>query len=345
MEGLAVPRVLRAREAGAAAGLGDAGRPGRADAREPGGRAHAAALPAACRRRRSSAPGRGCRRPTSCAIRPEEIARHTRRAGRGSRPTRTRRWCRSSRMSERGTTAVMIYAPHRRHGFARATAVLDQLGLNILDASITPVGQRLFARLLSRARGGRHVRSPTPSAASRSSARCGARCSDPRRRRWRSRAAPRGRCACSSTPTQIAIAVDERNGRSVLELTAGDRPGLLCDVGKVLWEERVELHAAKISHARGARRGRVLRDRSLAAAALGAGGGETAGAAGGGAGPARAVEGADAKFRTRWVASAQGEIPIRRNAWAICGCSATAACRSAWPAAARPCRSSSMPRP
>jgi [protein-PII] uridylyltransferase len=34
----------------------------------------------------------------------------------------------------------MIYAPHRRHGFARATAVLDQLGLNILDARITPVG-------------------------------------------------------------------------------------------------------------------------------------------------------------------------------------------------------------
>jgi [protein-PII] uridylyltransferase len=49
------------------------------------------------------------------------------------------------------------------------------------------------------------------------------------------------------TTTQIAISVDERNRRSVLELTAGDRPGLLCDVGKVLWEERVDLHAAKIS--------------------------------------------------------------------------------------------------
>ena len=48
------------------------------------------------------------------------------------------------------------------------------------------------------------------------------------------------------TPTQIAINTDERNARSVLELVAGDRPGLLCDVGKVLWEENVELHAAKI---------------------------------------------------------------------------------------------------
>jgi [protein-PII] uridylyltransferase len=42
------------------------------------------------------------------------------------------------------------------------------------------------------------------------------------------------------------LSVDERNQRSVLELIAGDRPGLLCDVGKVLLEERIELHAAKI---------------------------------------------------------------------------------------------------
>jgi [protein-PII] uridylyltransferase len=49
-----------------------------------------------------------------------------------------------------------------------------------------------------------------------------------------------------NTPTQIAVSVDERNNRSVLELIAGDRPGLLSDVGKVLVQERVELHAAKI---------------------------------------------------------------------------------------------------
>jgi [protein-PII] uridylyltransferase len=48
------------------------------------------------------------------------------------------------------------------------------------------------------------------------------------------------------TATQIAVTVDERNRRSVLELTSGDRPGLLCDVGKVLMEERVDLLAAKI---------------------------------------------------------------------------------------------------
>jgi [protein-PII] uridylyltransferase len=49
-----------------------------------------------------------------------------------------------------------------------------------------------------------------------------------------------------NTLTQIAVSVDERNRRSVLELTAGDRPGLLSDVGRVLMEESVDLHAAKI---------------------------------------------------------------------------------------------------
>ncbi len=60
-----------------------------------------------------------------------------------------------------------------------------------------------------------------------------------------SRRAPR-QARMFNTPTQITLAVDERNRRSVLELTAGDRPGLLCDVGKVLMEVQIELHAAKI---------------------------------------------------------------------------------------------------
>src|SRR5690606_4576017 len=47
--------------------------------------------------------------------------------------------------SERGSTSVMIYAPHRRHGFARATAMLDQPGLTIVDARITPADNRRSA--------------------------------------------------------------------------------------------------------------------------------------------------------------------------------------------------------
>ena len=85
------------------------------------------------------------RLPTAYFLRhaPEEIARHTRAlaaAGEGGDAGEDEALVSVEPQSERGTTAVMIYAPHRRHGFARATAVLDQLGLNILEARITPVG-------------------------------------------------------------------------------------------------------------------------------------------------------------------------------------------------------------
>ncbi|HEX7416866.1 MAG TPA: [protein-PII] uridylyltransferase [Steroidobacteraceae bacterium] len=147
--------------------------------------------------------------------------------------------------SERGTTTVLTYAPHRRHGFARATAVLDQLGLTIVDARITPTddgfsldiyhvleddgapiadAERLgeIKRALSRS-----LQRPQDSPLAVS------------------RRAPR-QVRMFNTPTHITVTVDERNNRSVLELTAGDRPGLLCDVGKALMDEGVDLLGAKI---------------------------------------------------------------------------------------------------
>ena len=147
--------------------------------------------------------------------------------------------------SVRGTTAALIFARPRRHGFARTTAALDQLGLNIVDARITPTGDGFSLDLY-------HLLEDD-----------GAPITDQDRQAeiehalWRSlegpadaplavlRRAPR-QARMFNTPTQIALSIDERNRRSVLELTAGDRPGLLCEVGKVLMEEHVELHAAKI---------------------------------------------------------------------------------------------------
>jgi [protein-PII] uridylyltransferase len=176
---------------------------------------------------------------------PEEIARHTRVLAEGEAQM-DEALVSVEPQSERGTTAVMIYAPHRRHGFARATAVLDQLGFNILDARITPVGNGFSLDSY-------HVLEDD-----------GGPIGDPERRiemeqaLWASlqrpesallgvsRRAPR-QMRVFKTPTQISLALDERNARSVLELTAGDRPGLLCDIGKVLWEERIDLHAAKIA--------------------------------------------------------------------------------------------------
>jgi [protein-PII] uridylyltransferase len=50
-----------------------------------------------------------------------------------------------------------------------------------------------------------------------------------------------------STPVQVAISQDPLNRRTVIELVAGDRPGLLYQVAKVFAQERVALQNAKIA--------------------------------------------------------------------------------------------------
>ncbi len=175
---------------------------------------------------------------------PDEVAWHTRLLAERE-PSSEAPLVALQAKSGRGITAVLTFAPHVRHGFARTTAVLDQLGLTIVDARITPTDDGFSLDLY-------HVLEDD-----------GAPIADPdrleeiERALWRSlqrpdaplpavsRRAPR-QVRMFNTPTQIAVSVDERNHRSVLELIAGDRPGLLCDVGNVLKEERVELHAAKI---------------------------------------------------------------------------------------------------
>jgi [protein-PII] uridylyltransferase len=175
---------------------------------------------------------------------PEEVAWHTRLLAERD-PSSSEPLVALDPRSVRGTTAVLIFSRPRRHGFARTTAVLDQLGLNIVDARITPTGDGFSLDLY-------HVLEED-----------GAPITDTDRQEeieqalWSSLKGPeetsfavsrRGPRAVQmfQTPTQITVSLDERNRRSVLELTAGDRPGLLCDVGKVLVEERIELKAAKI---------------------------------------------------------------------------------------------------
>ncbi len=175
---------------------------------------------------------------------PEEIAHHTQVLARPDADGEAARVAVESQPGT-GTAAILMYAPHRPHSFARTTAVLDQLGLNVVDARITPVGEGYSLDTY-------HVLEEDGAMIADSD-----RLGEIEYALWSSlrrpgeaplavsRRAPR-QLSVFRTPTQIAISVDERNARSVLELVAGDRPGLLCDVGKVLWEERVDLAAAKI---------------------------------------------------------------------------------------------------
>ncbi|MFO0334288.1 MAG: [protein-PII] uridylyltransferase [Pseudomonadota bacterium] len=145
----------------------------------------------------------------------------------------------------RGGTAIFSYVPRRHNSFARATAVLDQMGLTILDARITPTanGFSVETYLVLEDTGGA-ITDRT-------------RIHEIEQGLWRSlrddakanitvtRRAPR-QVRMFSTATQLSWSADERNGRTVLELVAGDRPGLLSEVGKVFMRERVQIHGARI---------------------------------------------------------------------------------------------------
>jgi [protein-PII] uridylyltransferase len=175
----------------------------------------------------------------------EEIAWHTRLLAGRDPDDRSPLVAVSPRPGRGGATAILACTYRRRHSFARATAALDQMGLNILDARITPTdgGASLDTYLVLEDNG-----LPIADAD---------RLGDIEQRLTRvlsergtpapmvTRRAPR-QVRMFTTSTQVTLNEDVRNRRSLLELVAADRPGLLSEIGQVLWQEQVDLHGARI---------------------------------------------------------------------------------------------------
>jgi [protein-PII] uridylyltransferase len=148
-------------------------------------------------------------------------------------------------LADRGGTAVLTYTPQRVHSFARTTAVLDQMGLNVVDA-----------RLISSANGF-SLETYVVLEDSGTVIADAVRIREIELGLWRAlqktedaamvvtRRAPR-QVRMFSTPTQVNFTLDTRNNRTILELIAADRPGLLSEVGKVFKAERVAINGAKI---------------------------------------------------------------------------------------------------
>jgi [protein-PII] uridylyltransferase len=147
--------------------------------------------------------------------------------------------------SGRGGTGISTYTPQTQHSFAQTTALLDQLGLNIVDARITPTNDGNTLDVY-------HVLEDT-----------GAEIADQARIRdiqqqlshtlsqpddvavTVTRRAPR-QVRMFTTPTQIAFSEDPVNQRTIIELIAGDRPGLLSQIAKVFMAEGIYIYTAKI---------------------------------------------------------------------------------------------------
>jgi len=145
-----------------------------------------------------------------------------------------------------GLTAIMVHAPNDRQTFARTTAVLAELGLTVVDARIEPMSNNcdLDTYYVLENDG-------APITDSRRLAEINARLTksfvtDGGKNVEVTRRAPR-QVRMFSTPVQINLSKDPTRQRTVLELVAGDRPGLLFQVGKVFEDLDIQLQNAKIS--------------------------------------------------------------------------------------------------
>ncbi|HET7921701.1 MAG TPA: [protein-PII] uridylyltransferase [Gammaproteobacteria bacterium] len=147
---------------------------------------------------------------------------------------------------QRGGTEVCVYSRRDEFIFGRVTAVLSQLGLTVLDARLIPVGadSRLDTYIVLEDDGTpageparlREIEQVLGHEISRFNASPIAV----------TRRAPR-QVRMFTTPTRIHFADDTTHTRTVMEISAGDRPGLLPLIGQALSACDVRLHNARIT--------------------------------------------------------------------------------------------------
>lgn len=144
----------------------------------------------------------------------------------------------------RGGTAIFVFSRRKINSFARTTAILDQMGLTVLDARIT-LTQNDFSvetYLVLENNGGAIVDRGRMHEIRQGLLK---QLSDETHTPTVTRRAPR-QTRLFATPTQISFSQDPNHTRTVLELVAADRPGLLSDVGKVFVQHQLQLHGARI---------------------------------------------------------------------------------------------------
>ncbi len=177
-------------------------------------------------------------------FRPDEIAWHTQLlAGREDREDRVLVGVQDE--TPGAGTSIMVYAPRDRFSFATATAVLDDLGLNIADARIIRLrtGFSLSTYIVLE-NDGEQIHDEQRRDQIRRRLEQGITTGEQKAPRVTRR--PPRQVRMFTTPTLVSFAGDETNKRTVMEIVAGDRPGILCQVGQVLRDHRVAIHAAKI---------------------------------------------------------------------------------------------------
>ncbi|MDH3614607.1 MAG: [protein-PII] uridylyltransferase [Gammaproteobacteria bacterium] len=150
------------------------------------------------------------------------------------------------RRQEKGDgVEAVIYTPHTQRTFAHATAVLDELGMTIVDARIVPLQNGysldsfIFMELdkrieIDESRMNKIRRSLTRVLTAGDDSVVSV-----------TRAAPR-QLRVFKTKARVDFGQNAADGRTVMELVAADRPGLLSKIGQAFIAQDVDITAAKI---------------------------------------------------------------------------------------------------
>ena len=143
-----------------------------------------------------------------------------------------------------GVEAV-LYTPRIHRTFAHTTAALDELGMNIVDARISPLDNGysldtyVFMELDKRMEIDDSRMSKIRRTLTRVLTLSDDNVADVTRR------APR-QVRMFPTKTSVDFGRGTTRGKTVLELVAGDRPGLLSTIGKAFIAEGIDIDTAKI---------------------------------------------------------------------------------------------------
>jgi [protein-PII] uridylyltransferase len=140
---------------------------------------------------------------------------------------------------------AVLYTPRSQRTFAHATAVLDELGMNIVDARIVPIinGYSIDTYIFMELDKRMHIDASRLDKIRRSLTRILTAEGDDSVAVTRSM--PR-RARMFTTPASVGFEEDTANGRTVMELVAADRPGMLSKVGQAFIELSIDIDAAKI---------------------------------------------------------------------------------------------------
>jgi [protein-PII] uridylyltransferase len=140
---------------------------------------------------------------------------------------------------------AVLYTPRSQRTFAHATAVLDELSMNIVDARIVPIingysiDTYIFMELdkrvdIDESRLNKIRRSLTRILTAKDDDAVPVTRSVPRRARM------------FTTEASVEFGEDTANGRTVMELVTADRPGMLSKVGQTFIELGIDIDTAKI---------------------------------------------------------------------------------------------------